>query len=678
MKEHSPFHEGELAIQERLGVRDMVGSYAPRVIREFMPDQHRAFFGSLPYFLMGSVDAGGAVWASMLWGAPGFIASTDAKTLTFDALPDSSDPLHGNLRNGAEIGMVGIEFNTRRRNRVNGRVTEIYEGGFSLEITQSFGNCPQYIQGREITELRQREALSQKVTTAEHLSRQDETLIARADTFFIASASASLGSDERHGVDMSHRGGTPGFVKMLDDGSLLIPDFSGNNHFNTLGNILENPVAGLLFADFTSGDILQLSGAAEIIWPGESLFHYEGALRYLRIMPNQVIRRPGALPYAWDTADMLPFLPQSEWQAVKAAKPVLSNGEMELTVADIIDEADGIKSFYLKPENGQALAGYKAGQHLPIAVTVGHDKLRRTYTLSSHPSEAALRLTVKRDPEGSVSRFMHDNVAVGSKLSARAPAGHFILQKQRDRPVVLLSAGIGITPMMAMAETLLSEQGSASKIHFVHGSRSPADMPFLGDLRRWNQSQANFSLSLRFSGIASAAPTALPADTHGNSIGRIDANYLNELDISDNADYYLCGPGGFMQNIYDHLIASDVPDSHIFFEAFGPSSLSRKSATPKKIYPPQTVKFSRSGTETSWNASENTLLETVENSGIDVPFSCRSGSCGSCMVPVLEGRAVYETPPAYPVDDDHILLCCAVPAAPGEDEKAPLPLVIDI
>ena len=678
MKEHSPFHKGELAIQERLGVKDMVGSYAPRVIREFMPDQHREFFGSLRYFLMGSVDAGGAVWASMLWGAPGFVASPDARTLNFDAMPDSGDPLHGNLRDGAEIGMVGIEFHTRRRNRVNGRVTKIYDRGFSLEITQSFGNCPQYIQGREITELRGRENLSQTVTTAEHLSQHDEAQIARADTLFIASASASLGSDARHGVDMSHRGGTPGFVKVLDDGALLIPDFSGNNHFNTLGNIAENPVAGLLFSDFTSGDILQLSGTAEIVWPDESLFHYEGALRYLRIMPNQVVRRAGALPYAWDTADMSPFLPKSEWQPVKAARPATVNEEMELTVADIVDEANGIKSFYLKPESGQALATYKPGQHLPIAVTAGHDKLRRTYTLSSRPAEAALRLTVKRDAKGTVSRFMHDSVAVGSKLTVRAPAGNFILQKQRARPVVLLSAGVGITPMIAMAETLLFEGKNAPEIHFIHGSRSPADMPFLGDLRRWTQSHANFSLSLRFSETASAEVNGLAGRTHGFDNGRIDANYLNNIDIPKGADYYLCGPGGFMQSIYDHLIASDILDSHIFFEAFGPSSLTRKSSEPKKLYPPQTVKFSRSGTETSWNASEVTLLETAENSGIDAPYSCRSGSCGSCMVPLLEGRAAYETPPAYPVDDDHILLCCAVPAPPKKGKKTAPPLVIDI
>ena len=678
MKNPSPFHQGELAIQERHGVKDTVGSYAPRVIRDHMPDQHRAFFGTLPYFLMGSVGADGAVWASMLWGAPGFVASPNAKTLNFSALPDAGDPLTGNLKPGAEVGMVGIEFHTRRRNRVNGRIAEISGNGFSLEITQSFGNCPQYIQARsvtgEFTKLQKQQILSQTVSNTKKLSQQDKALIAGADTLFIASASASLGSDERHGVDMSHRGGARGFVKFLEDGSLLIPDFSGNNHFNTLGNIVQNPAAGLLFVDFESGDILQLSGAAEIIWPGESRFHYEGALRYLRIAPAQVVRRASALPYTWDAAEMSPYLLSAAWQAAPKARPATANGELDLKVAEIIHEANGIKSFYLKPQNGVAVPAYEAGQHLPISVTLDDTELRRTYTLSADAAGAALRLTIKRDSKGSVSRFMHDVVTVGDAIKARMPAGSFILQEQRDRSVVLLSAGVGITPMMAMAETLLSEGENAPEIYFIHGSRTPADTPFLTDLRRWNQQHKAFSLNLRFSGTASTITPEGPTASHG----RIDANYLKNMNIPANSDYYLCGPSAFMQSVYNHLIGTGIPDSRIFFEAFGPSSLSRKTVKPKIHYPPQPVKFSRSGIEISWNGSERTLLETAENSGLDAPFSCRSGSCGSCMVPVLKGRAAYEIPPSYPVDSDHILLCCAVPSPREKGAETAPQLVIDL
>jgi len=669
----TPFHQGELALQEKLGVKDMVGSYAPHVIRDHMPDQHREFFSSLPYFMMGSVDQNGMPWASMLWGEPGFVASPDARSLTISTLPTEGDPLFGNLALGAEIGMVGIELHTRRRNRVNGRVAEIMENGFSVNITQSFGNCPQYIQARKIdarvAEHGNSENLSETVTKARRLSQSDKALVNQADTFFIASASGDLGADERHGVDMSHRGGAPGFVKILENGSLLVPDFSGNNHYNTLGNITVNPVAGLLFADFETGDILQMTGEAEIIWPPESRFHYDGALRYLQITPEAVVRRAGALPYRWSAAEMSPVVPASEWRTVPEAKQPSTDSEMTVRVTDIIDEAEGIKSFYLNREDGAPLSAYKPGQHLPIAVTVGSDTLRRTYTLSAAPGKAALRLTVKRDGSGSVSRFLHDSVTPGATLTARAPAGSFFLQEQRDRPVVLLSAGVGITPMMAMAETLLAEGETAPEIFFIHGSKSPTETPFLGELRRWAQQHANFTLQLRFSAGTGSDLSGFQAASYG----RIDANLLKNIDISEGADYYLCGPAGFMQGVYEHLTSVGIAENRIFAEAFGPSSLVRKAAKPKKTFPPQAVEFRRSGVKTTWNASEDTLLELAEYEGIDAPFSCRSGNCGSCETVLISGATDYETQPAYAPQKDKLLLCCARPELKSSD-----PLVIDI
>ena len=670
----TPFHSGELAIQEMLGVREMVGSYAPRVIRPLMPNQHREFYTSLPYFFMGSLDADGLPWASMLWGAPGFVSSPDAATLAFNMVPGDSDPLRANLIEGHEVGMVGVQFHTRRRNRVNGRVDTITENSFSIKVTQSFGNCPQYIQGREITALVKRENVSHVGTISDTLSHEDKAMISAADTLFIASASGLLGSDVRHGVDMSHRGGTPGFVKILDDGSLLIPDFSGNNHFNTLGNIHVNPVAGLVFFDFTSGDVLQLSGSAEIVWPNESRFHYEGALRYVRITPTKVVRRNSSMPYVWNTPDMSPFLPVAEWKAMAERKAAPAASQQEYVIADIIAEADSIKSFYLTSLDGAPTPGFEAGQHLPIAVTPNGTEERRTYTLSAAPGKAMLRLTIKRDARGTVSRFMHDSASVGDTLKACRPGGGFTLQEQRDRPVVLLSAGVGITPMIAMAETLLAEAGKAPEIHFIHGSRTLAETAFLADLRRLRLDHSRFNLSLRFSEASAPDLEGIPAASRG----KVSPGWLSAYNLPLDGDFYLCGPGGFMQATYDWLAENGVPEDRIFFEAFGPSSLKRKTAEPKKTYPLQPVKFSHSGIETKWDANKESLLEMAENKGIEAPSSCRSGSCGSCMVPLLKGRAAYETPPAYPVPDDNILLCCAVPADPKDNEETRQPLVIDL
>ena len=309
--ETNPFHKGELAIQDRLGVREKVAKYAPRMIRPFMPDQHREFFAALPYFFVGAVDDKGAPWASMLCGEAGFVSSPTPTRLTVKSPLAGTDPALAALAIGSEVGMLGIQFETRRRNRVNGRVTALSSGETSVEVSQSFGNCPQYIQARGITAEAGSPGTSARSELRASLSEADKKMIGEADTLMIATASADLGADERHGTDISHRGGAPGFVKTLEDSTLLIPDFSGNNIYNTLGNIHTNGRAGLLFMDFTTGDMLQLAGSAAILWPGDSPFTYEGALRYVHITPTRVVKHSARIPYRWQAPEMSPRLPKA-------------------------------------------------------------------------------------------------------------------------------------------------------------------------------------------------------------------------------------------------------------------------------------------------------------------------------------------------------------------------------
>lgn len=310
----TPFHAGELAIQERLGVREKVHKYAPKMIRSYMPDQHRAFFSDLPHLFLGAVDAEGYPWASVVWGQPGFMSSPTPQHLRVEAMPGLSDPVFASLPVGAEIGAVGMMFHNRRRNRVNGRVAHLDETGFDLAVTQSFGNCPQYIQARELGMPSIGAGASAPAEAAERrqgLTEADHDLITKADTLFIATVSAGLGDDQRRGADMSHRGGAPGFVKKLEDGALLIPDFSGNRHFSTLGNILETGRAGLLFIDFARGSLLHLSGAAEIVWPDATPYRYDGAERYLKFRADHVIFRPDAMPFDWTFLGASPRLPKN-------------------------------------------------------------------------------------------------------------------------------------------------------------------------------------------------------------------------------------------------------------------------------------------------------------------------------------------------------------------------------
>lgn len=286
-----PFHAGEVALHRRYGVADRLQALGARMIRDAMPDQHRAFFAALPMLALGSVDAQGRPWASLVAGAPGFLSSPDARTLRIGARPFPGDPLAAALSVGAPLAGLGLDPATRRRNRVNGRVAASDEDGFSLSVEQSFGNCPQYIAPRIAAPAEARaEPVAERLAT---LDAEALATIAAADTLFVASVAPGSG-DARLGADVSHRGGPPGFVRVGADGALTVPDYAGNRHFNTLGNLLLHPRAGLLFPDFATGDLLALTGAAEIVLDGPPVAALPGAERLWRLRPEAAVRLRGA------------------------------------------------------------------------------------------------------------------------------------------------------------------------------------------------------------------------------------------------------------------------------------------------------------------------------------------------------------------------------------------------
>lgn len=307
-KEESPFHLGEQAIQEKLEGRDRMETLGRRMIREFLPEQHRQFYAQLSYFLVGTVDAEGHPWASILVGEPGFISTPSDRTLHIATQPLFGDPLTINLAVGIDIGFLGIELHTRRRNRVNGVVRAITPDGFSVDIGQTFGNCPKYIQARQF-DLQAFDPTAAKPTrTLTTLGESEQAMIAAADTLFIATAYLDESAGSARGVDVSHRGGKSGFVRIEGD-TLTVPDFAGNCHFNTFGNIEVNPRAGLLFIDFEKGHLLYLTGRAEVIWDGDpEIARYEGAERLLKYHVEQGLRVEGGIPSSWSDPEYSPFL----------------------------------------------------------------------------------------------------------------------------------------------------------------------------------------------------------------------------------------------------------------------------------------------------------------------------------------------------------------------------------
>ncbi|NRF70125.1 pyridoxamine 5'-phosphate oxidase family protein [Aquincola sp. S2] len=318
----APFHAGEVALQARLGMHERLAQVGRNIIRDHMPEQHRELFEKLPTLLVGALDDDGQPWATMLHGATGFVRTPDAGTMTIAALPAAADPVAALIRSGAAVGLLGLEPHTRRRNRMNGRVLVADDRGFSVEVTQSFGNCPKYIQAREPERVERHAAPA--LTEGPSLSAAARALVTRADTLFIASASgARIGPARAEGVDVSHRGGLPGFVQIEDhDGActLTLPDYSGNFLFNTLGNLQQWPRAGLLFIDHHSGDLLQIAVETRITHEGPALARWPGAQRLLHARVQRGVWRAGALPLRW-TAPA--FAPQFEAMAREfSGKPV--------------------------------------------------------------------------------------------------------------------------------------------------------------------------------------------------------------------------------------------------------------------------------------------------------------------------------------------------------------------
>lgn len=296
------FHRDERKAQIRAGFEGVTGA-----IRPFMPDQHRIFFAGLPYLVVGTVDDAGWPVATMLTGAAGFIHSPDPVTLRVDASIAPDDPAASGITIEREIGILGIDFATRRRNRANGRISARDGTGFTMAVRQSFGNCPQYIQRRTVEPMPARPPAEIEPLNA--LDAPAWRMIAEADTFFVASRSGPE-SGPAGGADVSHRGGLPGFIH-VEDGTLVIPDFHGNRYLNTIGNLLGEPRAALLFLDFETGDLLQIQGLAEIDWSNSASHHIEGAERSWRFHPECAWRRRVAIPLRWTFFDYAP----TTWRA---------------------------------------------------------------------------------------------------------------------------------------------------------------------------------------------------------------------------------------------------------------------------------------------------------------------------------------------------------------------------
>ena len=302
----SPFHEGELEVQSLAGESQMAKRngvlIADRIIggaRSLLQQQSMVVFASQ--------DRGNNLWSSIVFGRPGFMRSEDGYAVDFDlsnvALQEK-DPLWANIEVNSSAGMLAIDLATRRRIRINGLLSRPRENSLRLGVQEAYPNCPKYITRRQLRTVTTELSESFPATTGAALGPDQQRPLTRADVLFVATAHPT------RGADASHRGGVPGFIEVLDDRTLRIPDYSGNSMFNTLGNLRVNARAGIIVPDFERGRTLQLTGTAEILWnQDDPADRTEGTHRFLAFRVAHWLELPLPAGVKTEFLDYSPYNP---------------------------------------------------------------------------------------------------------------------------------------------------------------------------------------------------------------------------------------------------------------------------------------------------------------------------------------------------------------------------------
>lgn len=289
------YHAGSRTVQDRVGVRELA-DHVGQIIGQGIKPVAAAFLELQPLLILGAADpATGRVWASPLTGTPGFVRATGPHQISITGTTRPTDPLTPALADAQDlpVGTIALDPRTRRRMRVDGQLRRT-ERGLAIEAERVFANCPKYIQRRESYEtLADREPAQPRRST--ELTSPQAEFIAAADTFFLATV-------HEHGADASHRGGNPGFVQATSPHELTWPDYTGNAMFLSLGNLLADPRAGLLFLDWTTGTTLQLTGEARPEFGGEGE-------RRVRFAVTEVVETPAAIPLRWSSPEYSPANP---------------------------------------------------------------------------------------------------------------------------------------------------------------------------------------------------------------------------------------------------------------------------------------------------------------------------------------------------------------------------------
>jgi uncharacterized protein len=331
-----------------------------------------------------------------------------------------------------------------------------------------------------------------------------------------------------------------------------------------------------------------------------------------------------------------------------------------------VKESGEITSFYLKPEDGDEIPSFQPGQFLTIKLEIpGQAKpVLRTYSLSDYPEPCdTYRLSIKREPAprdldvppGLSSNFMHDRVQEGSIIPAKPPSGKFVLDVRKSIPAVLVSNGVGITPMIAMAKAC-SRLNPSRPIWFLHGARDGRYHAFRDEVLNLTEQNPNLQVHFAYS-------RPRPEDEgQFHSTGYVDTALIQSL-ASQDAEFFLCGSPPFMNAIREGLQSWGVPDDRVYFESF----MKARTAPAASVSPLPAlderaeIVFAKSGRTLTWESEHDSILEFAEANDLNPDYSCRAGICGTCMCRILEGEVEYQEEPTAAIAEGSVLICISKP-----------------
>jgi ferredoxin-NADP reductase/MOSC domain-containing protein YiiM len=430
---------------------------------------------------------------------------------------------------------------------------------------------------------------------------------------------------------------------------------------------------GFYFRVLREGAVRAGDGIVQVAAGPEAMTVAEAdALLYLPGHPRtQLLRalRIPALPGGWK-ASFQAMLDQPEAGNAGLAAvspPPAWPGFRPLAVTRVEPESDTVVSVYLADPAGAAVPPARPGQFLTLRLPAGGaPPLLRSYSLSGDPAAGSYRISVKREPHGAGSRYIHTRVRAGDRLEAAAPRGTFIL-RPGTVPVLLISAGVGATPVLAMLQALAAAR-SGRDIWWLHGARSRAAEPFAAESRSLLATLASAHREVYYSQPG-------PGDVQGRdyqAAGRLSPEALAGLDLPRDAEAYLCGPAAFMAEVSAALAGLGIDGARVHTEIFGAAPAQTPGITPAAARPPHPpagqpgdgpqVAFARSSLTVRWDRDHASLLELAEACDVPVRWACRTGVCHTCETALLSGTVSYSPDPVDDLADGSALICCSQPA----------------